>query len=657
MEAENTEPWYLQYRDEIELGKGINEDELGVTITFPKDEKCLVTHIYILDSSISYRSSEGPKTNEDIRNTMQKRDPNREIGALEFYTAPDDPSPWAAFGPAQHIHPWMLSAACLQKIFSWLRPCVLWHKACEQTLWRQNPRMNVSHPSARSGKSSLTKIFHRITEHQRNQGQRSLDDDDGFPARLLRLKFSANESKPLIVRLEPTTNPKLIYRYVALSHVWAFTTPYRTTRENYSNHTKQVPWNQLSLALRQTILLILELDLDLGYLWVDSLCIIQDDREDKEKEIPRMSLIYGRAEIVFAVHGPDLGFEKVDLEPIQDANRSEDPPIYCRKRLDHTNLFSASKDPSSWFGRAWCMQERIFAPRIIHFGGHEEEMWFECNTLNDCECGRMGSNVGPEEVTMKGKIAKVLAGAREKEDTIDLRNEFWKCYITVCEDYTPRGLTNSSDKLSAVSSLMRRFMPHLGMYYAGLWEYNLIVSLQWEATDTGRCRRHEKYVAPSFSWASISGGVIWYLDMKPIPSPDTHKFASIIDVSCKLDGNGACGPVSSGHITLRGYTTNMNIDESKLMCMPDGRLQMTKYGAKSCYVTLDSKDDYESVVPGMVVKCLDIMRDKKGLHGNFISSLVLRLVDHQNSSYLRIGFSTMLEEHFEDSVLESITII
>lgn len=93
IEAENPEPWYLQYQDEIELGKGINEDELGVTITFPKDEKCLVTHIYILDSSISYQSSEGPKTNEDIRNTMQKHDPNREIGVLEFYAAPGDPSP------------------------------------------------------------------------------------------------------------------------------------------------------------------------------------------------------------------------------------------------------------------------------------------------------------------------------------------------------------------------------------------------------------------------------------------------------------------------------------------------------------------------------------------------------------------------------------
>ena len=39
IEAENPEPWYLQYQGEIELGKGINEDELGITITFSKDKK------------------------------------------------------------------------------------------------------------------------------------------------------------------------------------------------------------------------------------------------------------------------------------------------------------------------------------------------------------------------------------------------------------------------------------------------------------------------------------------------------------------------------------------------------------------------------------------------------------------------------------------
>ncbi|KAF2188651.1 hypothetical protein K469DRAFT_84552 [Zopfia rhizophila CBS 207.26] len=238
----------------------------------------------------------------------------------------------------------------------------------------------------------------------------------------------------------------------------------------------------------------------------------------------------------------------------------------------------------------------------------------------------------------------------------------------VCEDYTPRGIAYPTDKLSAVSSLMHSFMPHLGKYYAGLWEHNLIMSLQWEATNTALCMRHEEYVTPSFSWASISGGVIWYFDIREISAPDTHEFANIVDISCELARNDPCGPVSSGHITLRGYTSDMKIEESKLMWLPDGRLEMTKDDTESCYVTLDSKQDFERVEPGMTVKCLDIMRDKeglhdkglhdKGLHDNYISGLVLLPVDHDRPShYCGIGFSTMLKEHFKDSALESATIV
>jgi len=114
-----------------------------------------------------------------------------------------------------------------------------------------------------------------------------------------------------------------------------------------------------------------------------------------------MSLIYGRAEIVFAAHGPELGFDKAPLESIRDPNRPDDPPVYCRRKFYHENLFLALRDPSPWLGRAWCMQERIFAPQILQFGGSGEGIFFECNTLTDCECSGMRSDVRPDVLTFK----------------------------------------------------------------------------------------------------------------------------------------------------------------------------------------------------------------------------------------------------------------
>jgi hypothetical protein len=97
--------------------------------------------------------------------------------------------------------------------------------------------------------------------------------------------------------------------------------------------------------------------------------------------------------------------------------------------------------------------------------------------------------------------------------------------------------------------------------------------------------------------------------------------------------------------------------ESKSQWFPDGKLEMTKEGFESCYVTLDSKEDLDRVQVGMVVKCLNIMKDKEGYHGNYVSGLVLLPVDGDDGRYNRVGFSTMREKHFEGAMLQDVTIL
>lgn len=141
--------------------------------------------------------------------------------------------------------------------------------------------------------------------------------------------------------------------------------------------------------------------------------------------------------------------------------------------------------------------------------------------------------------------------------------------------------------------------------------------------------------------------MIWY-------SSDTAKmqdFATIVDVCCHLTGKDPFGRVLDGYIKIRGYTTQMTI-ETKVMLAPDGRLKMTREGVKDCYGTLDSVQDIEDIQLGILVTCLDIMRDSK-----YASGLVLVPVNDQSGRYHRIGFSTMLVEHFEDSALAEITIV
>ncbi len=224
------------------------------------------------------------------------------------------------------------------------------------------------------------------------------------------------------------------------------------------------------------------------------------------------------------------------------------------------------------------------------------------------------------------------------------------------QDYTARGITIADDTLPAVASFARELAPYLGRYYAGLWEHNFLLSLQWEAHDTCTSRRHNTYIAPSWSWASRSGPVVWYLGTDATPNPDTHHFAELLEVVCVPAGKDPFGAVSSGHVKLRGYFTEMRIKD-KTKHYPDDRLEMVgSDGVESCYVTLDTIEELDEIQEGQRIVCLDVMRDRAGSK-EYVSGLVLLPAEGREGSYRRIGFSTMLAAHFVGSPLEEVVIV
>jgi hypothetical protein len=488
-----------------------------------------------------------------------------------------------------------------------------------------------------------------IKDCQENHPSCNKKSHDGIPSRLLRISaFEDPENEYGEPRIElhlEDTDPNEKYQYVAVSHCWEVSNPLKTTAENFPQHTNQVPWDQMSSTFREAIIITTALGFE--YIWIDSCCIIQQDRADWEKESPRMGMIYSNAVVVFALLGPTLGIEKSSTDGITDQLHHDDAMIYCRPKIDHSVLSYSpiNQSNNSWFARAWCMQERILGSRILYFGGTYEELMFECNTDTLCECGRI------DATTLKVRFAKSLSNAIGDDGNVS-KEALWRIYVELCENYTARHLTVSADKLPAISSYMKLFSTYFGQYYAGLWEYNLLLSLQWEALDTAKCSREEAYIAPSFSWASQTGPVVWYHNTENLPSAETYNFSEIIEVSCTAETD-LFGVVTQGHLKLQGWITEMIIN-SKDWHEPDGRLKMEKEGSESCYVTLDSVQDWERVQSGSIVTCFDVMRDKDG---EFVSGLVLLPVENKVGYYQRIGFSTMKKLHFEEMTWKEIVII
>lgn len=486
--------------------------------------------------------------------------------------------------------------------------------------------------------------------------------DERPPARLLSIIHPPDSDDPIISLYQ--TNDSTQYSYAALSYCWGYCRPMKTTVDTLSAHQDDVPWSSLPTLFKDAIRVTLRLGM--RYVWIDSLCIVQGDVEDFQKEAPHMGEIYSQAAVVLAAHGFRLNLERDGTREIKPAPQHESATkplsVFVRRVMDHDNLFNTSMQTTTYWGRAWCFQERLFAPRILHFGGSYEELLFECNVHFRCECGRIRdqrlSNNSSTWSHLKSQLSISLQAfdADASGDRTNTRNDLWETYIALCEDYTARGLTFATDTLPASSSLARRLHPRLGRYYAGLWEHNIILGLQWESLDTRKCSRPEEYLAPSFSWSSRRGPVVWYYYTGRIPTAETHDFAKIVDIRCTPSTDDPFGPVCDGSITLRGYTTPMFLDKDMRMYRPDSRIKLLKEGFEECFVIMDSREDIIRATGGMEVKCLDIMEDTDPRYP-YVSALILLPADGRPGAYRRIGFSTMRIDHFEEVQLEEITIV
>ena len=121
-------------------------------------------------------------------------------------------------------------------------------------------------------------------------------------------------------------------------------------------------------------------------------------------------------------------------------------------------------------------------------------------------------------------------------------------------DYSRRSLTYDSDKLPAFSGLCQRLYHVVGgNYLAGLWSRDLLRGLLWYSLE-GPIRHAQPYRAPSWSWASVNGKLV-YDEKELIPDDLDMK---VIEYSVELkDESNRYGEVMSGRLVVEGRTTGL----------------------------------------------------------------------------------------------------
>lgn len=168
--------------------------------------------------------------------------------------------------------------------------------------------------------------------------------------------------------------------YIALSHCWGGASLIRTKKSSLQRYQQCIEYDNLSTTIQDAVYVARELGIQ--YLWVDSLCIIQDDEEDWSYEAKRMALVYEGAYFTIAATAAEDGTQglftprfpqdlvEVPCDPLDPTAGS----VYVGVK-DRTAIFEMFKGPLN--NRAWVLQERLFSRRTVHFAS--DQLYWECD--------------------------------------------------------------------------------------------------------------------------------------------------------------------------------------------------------------------------------------------------------------------------------------
>ncbi|KAI0630049.1 heterokaryon incompatibility protein-domain-containing protein [Trametes polyzona] len=382
--------------------------------------------------------------------------------------------------------------------------------------------------------------------------------------------------------------------YLALSYVWGGCQPHSATTTNLAAYCAAIdPGLDL---LPQTIRDAIRVTHDLGqrYLWIDSLCILQDSEADKHRELARMVDVYRNAYLTIVAGSAKRATEGFLHDPAPPVSvpyilpfnfpgsswgirRRQKTGALCltKNRLDLD--IRATADPLEWEDpineRAWCLQESMMSRRTLFF--ETGSFCFRCPSSHErvSGCGEVLEDHHAVQLDNaflqrpdRRRVARLypaflrdlriwLRPTKPMDDAASFRDQWWR----VVYDYSQRGVSNPSDKLVACAAIAEVFHSRWGGsdYLAGLWRSTLLWDLLWsmsskasKALTTPQTNR-----APSWSWAGVDETVISRGQFGDYPSMDKYTDIPIAElVACDVtldDPALPFGGVSRGALTLR----------------------------------------------------------------------------------------------------------
>lgn len=455
-----------------------------------------------------------------------------------------------------------------------------------------------------------------------------------MPSRLLELAgdiLRLVETKYLLDRRIP---------YATLSYCWGDPAvgPFKTTTENFHQHLQDVPHKSLTKTVQDAVTVTLALGM--RFLWVDSLCIVQDDAADWTNEAPRMADIFAGCEVTLAAACSDDAHGGLFLhssKPAMVCEASTRTPGWSLRRKP--SIEDCSDFAGRLYERGWVFQEMLLPSRIIHFG--KEQFCWQCRCEKTAEDGLF-------ETLRFFDFNQEKALTRDHVTIDELRMDTQREWTEIVEAYSATQFSYWTDRLVAFAGVASSSWVGivLGLRPAAL-HTDLAWTLHFVFYPSGLARRSAIEGIPSYTWFAWNAPVEY-------SARDCKSSVEYLSSNVEFSGPPMASGLVNATLRLRGCLARFEIDAyDDFMCSDTTH---TSYGTSREYISTESYDCQIDLRADLCACLLEeeINMDFEALHflllgceiergepDKWCSMLVVqRLEKTTTMSYRRVGYAS-----------------
>ena len=382
-------------------------------------------------------------------------------------------------------------------------------------------------------------------------------------------------------RVTTTQDIQKPLRYLTLSHRWDAGTQ-TLNKKTADSYRTQTPWTELSKTYRDAFAIVTTLGF--SYIWIDSLCISQDDRDDMLTEglsmmqvysgaVCNLSALEGHSRGMFATRYPSHVGTAQALSGAQGLLQNQ------HIMLVDGHTWRSEVDEAPLNQRGWVLQERLLAARTVYFS--KTQVFWECSLGRRCEgypalevvalhervLGGAGDDFYSAIRRINVQQSQVQAGLDFSPGSSSSPLSWYDLWVDLLRLYIPRAISFPGDRLLAIAGIAKLFAKasHL-TWAAGLWKEHMPRCLLWQAR--GRLLPRESTCFPTWSWVSIAGEVV----LADRAFDAQRVVARVTEIECTTNGDDQFGLLSSARLRLQAQPIKVELS------VGEQRLGLSIYG-------------------------------------------------------------------------------